>query len=100
MPQKDQTSRERDSPLNRASAEYLRTVKAAMKPRPSNQKISEMTGIGYEQVRRLLNNEATFSMDEFLGIAGAFDVDPVQALQAVLTKVESQTHTEESIAGE
>ena len=82
------STREKESALNRACAEYLRKAKAVRRPRPSNASLGEATGLKADQVRRLLDNQATFTMDTFLSIAEALGINAMDALAGALTEVD------------
>ena len=81
------TARTRVSARNKAAVDYLREVKTNLQPRVTNEQIAEQTGIKLDQVKRLLTNKATFSIDEFVAIAVALNLDPVVALRESLGKV-------------
>ena len=76
------TSREK-SARNAAAVSYLRGVKAANLHKITYEQIAERSGINYETVKRLMRNQADFTMDTFLSIAEALGVDDAKALVAL-----------------
>lgn len=75
------TSREK-SARNAVAVSYLRGVKGEKLDKITYEQIAERSGIHYEMVKRLMRNQAEFTMDSFLSIAEALGVDGADALAA------------------
>lgn len=81
------TNRTRESARNLAAVEYIRELKTNKRPRMSEAKLAEATGINEHTVKRLLNNKADLTLDQFVSLVEALGGDPVKAVAVTLAKV-------------
>lgn len=81
------TNRTRESARNLAAVEYIRELKTNKKPRMTEAKLAEATGINEHTVKRLLLNKSDMTLDQFVSLVEALGGDPVKAVSVALSKV-------------